>query len=61
MHDNREHAQHREVEAVVDEEPSQVETDFERVVAGPYWPAFGFIAAENDLVRLGSVPPAIAP
>jgi tetratricopeptide (TPR) repeat protein len=34
---------------------------FERVVNGPYWPAFGFIAAENDLVRLRSLSPAIAP
>jgi tetratricopeptide (TPR) repeat protein len=25
---------------------------FERVVSGPYWPAFGFIAAEVDLARL---------
>jgi len=25
---------------------------FERVVVGPYWPAFGFIAAETDLARL---------
>lgn len=25
---------------------------FERIVAGPYWPAFGFIAAEADLARI---------
>ena len=25
---------------------------FERVVAGPYWPAFGHVAAEADLARL---------
>lgn len=29
---------------------------FERVIAGPYWPAFGFIAAEVDLVRMGYHP-----
>ncbi len=34
---------------------------FERVVAGPYWPAFGFIAAETDLIRLGSIQPASTP
>ena len=25
---------------------------FERVTSGPYWPAFGFIAAEVELARL---------
>lgn len=25
---------------------------FERVIAGPYWPAFGYIAAEPELARL---------
>jgi tetratricopeptide (TPR) repeat protein len=35
---------------------------FERVVAGPYWPAFGFIAAETDLSRVSPATlPAIAP
>ncbi len=27
---------------------------FERIVTGKYWPAFGFIAAENDLARMKS-------
>ena len=26
---------------------------FDRVIAGPYWPSFGYIAAEADLARLG--------
>ena len=30
---------------------------FERVTNGPYWPAFGFIAAEADLARLGESRP----
>ena len=25
---------------------------FDKIVAGPYWPAFGFIAAEADLARM---------
>lgn len=25
---------------------------FERVIAGPYWPAFGFVAAEVELARM---------
>jgi tetratricopeptide (TPR) repeat protein len=31
---------------------------FEKVVAGTYWSAFGFIAAEADLQRLGAAPGA---
>ncbi|MCH8147601.1 MAG: hypothetical protein IH987_06340 [Planctomycetes bacterium] len=30
---------------------------FERATNGPYWPAFGFIAAEVDLARLGKSRP----
>ncbi len=33
-------------------EPARARDYFQRVVSGPYWPAFGFIAAETDLARL---------
>ena len=32
----------------------QAKTVFRRVLAGSYWPAFGYIAAEADLARLES-------
>jgi tetratricopeptide (TPR) repeat protein len=32
-------------------EPDKAVETFERVVAGPYWPAFGYIAAEAELAR----------
>ena len=32
--------------------PDKAKALFERVVATPYWPAFGFIGAETELVRL---------
>lgn len=31
--------------------PDKARTLFERIVATPYWPAFGFIGAETELVR----------
>jgi tetratricopeptide (TPR) repeat protein len=34
--------------------PDKAKALFERVVATPYWPAFGFIGAEAELVRLKS-------
>ncbi len=34
--------------------PDKARTLFERIVATPYWPAFGFIGAETELVRLKS-------
>jgi len=30
----------------------RAKSELERVVSGPYWPAFGFIAAEVDLARM---------
>jgi tetratricopeptide (TPR) repeat protein len=32
--------------------PERAREQFERIVAGKYWPAFGFIAAETELVRM---------
>jgi tetratricopeptide (TPR) repeat protein len=32
---------------------AKAEEYFRRIVAGRYWPAFGFIAAETELVRMG--------
>lgn len=29
---------------------------FERVIAGPYWPAFGYISAEVDMARMKATP-----
>ena len=34
--------------------PDKARALFERIVATPYWPAFGFIGAETELVRLKS-------
>jgi Flp pilus assembly protein TadD len=34
--------------------PDKAKALFEKVVATPYWPAFGFIGAETELVRLKS-------
>jgi len=33
-------------------EESKAKEYFEKIVAGPYWPAFGFIAAETDLAKM---------
>ena len=33
-------------------EPEKAKDYFQKIVSGPYWPAFGFIAAETDLARL---------
>jgi tetratricopeptide (TPR) repeat protein len=33
-------------------QPAKAREIFEKVVAGPQWPAFGFIAAEAELVRM---------
>lgn len=32
--------------------PERAREQFERIVTGKYWPAFGFIAAETELVRM---------
>ena len=39
-------------EALFAERGEKAKSIFERVVAGPYWAAFGYIAAEAELARL---------
>ncbi len=41
---------------LVQGEPERARALFREVTAGPYWPAFGFIASEVELQRLGVEP-----
>ncbi len=36
-------------------DPKRAEAVFRRVISGPYWPAFGFIAAEVELARRAGI------